>query len=81
MQSNLTVLGSELKKQFIPLGENFTECGWFLDIIYEILEELDLEFPREGGYSDSEVNNILNTIYINRDLADSDLGKLVYSIL
>ena len=80
----LTAFGMEIRKQALALEEDFPECGWFLDSIYEVLEEVGLDIPREGEYEDEEVNTILDTIYAKitaEDISDLELGTLIYSLL
>lgn len=80
----LAIFGNKVKTEALALEEDFPECGWFLDTIYEYLEEVGLDFPREGAYEDEEVNKILDTIYAKitaGDISDLELGTLVYSLL
>ena len=100
MKEQLAALGAELRQQVTNYEivrewtikgayiktEDFADCGWMLDVIYEKLEELELDFPRAEGvpYEDDEVNTILDTIYASvteEDLSDFELGSLVYSLL
>jgi len=79
---NLKVLGSDLKGYVEALGLEFVECSYLIDIIYEILDENDIEYPNNiEVYSDSQIDVVLNLIYDNRNISSSELGQLVYDCM
>lgn len=76
---NLEVLGSELKSYVEALGSDFIECSYLIDIIYEIFDDNNIEYPNDiEVYSDSEIDIILNLIYDNKSNSSTKLGQLVY---
>lgn len=84
MQKKLTALGAKLREQVNHYGDEFMDCGWMLDIIYEELEKLKLKFPSEEAYSLKQTNSILKKIYTGvrkKNLSDSELGTLTYNSL
>lgn len=75
--------GSVIKNYVEVLAEDFIECAYFIDIIYELLDEYGLQSPREEDfiYSDDQIDVLLKLIVANKDLSDSALGKLVVNNL
>ncbi|CAB4125331.1 hypothetical protein UFOVP54_112 [uncultured Caudovirales phage] len=75
--------GSVIKNYVEELAEDFIECAYFIDIIYELLDEYGLQSPREEDfiYSDDQIDVLLKLIVANKDLSDSALGKLVVNNL
>ena len=79
---NLKVLGSELKSYVETLGSDFIECSYLIDIIYEIFDDNDIEYPNNiEVYSDSQIDVILNLIYDNKNNSSTKLGQLVYDCM
>jgi hypothetical protein len=71
--------GSVIKNYVEDLAEDFLECTYFIDIIYELLDEYGVQSPRSEDfvYSDDQVNDLLQLIVDNKQLSDSALGKLI----
>jgi hypothetical protein len=71
--------GSVIKNYVEELAEDFVQCSYFVDIIYELLDEYKLQSPREEDfiYSDDQIDVLLKLIVANKDLSDSALGKLI----
>jgi len=80
---DLRKFGEEIKGYEEALGEDFIDCGSFVDIIYELLREYKLQSPRPKDfiYSGDQVNDLLQLIVDNKQLSDLDLGKLVVANL
>lgn len=87
LATQLAALGAKMRGHVNDYGEEFTDAGWMLDLIYEILDEEGLEHPRSidaGPYSAEEEIYILDTIYdsvVNKNMSNYDLGNLIYSLL
>jgi hypothetical protein len=80
---NFNEFGSVIKNYVEELAEDFVQCNYFVDIIYELLDEYELQSPREEDfiYSDEQIDVLLKLIVANKDLSDSALGKLVVNNL
>ena len=78
----LRILGFEIKNNVEALGSEFVECAYFIDTIYELFDDNDIEYPNNvEEYSDDQIDTILNLIYDNKDADEYLLGQLVYECM